>query len=278
MTKITAAEVNALRKQTGSGMMDCKNALVEAEGDVEKAIELLRKQGQKVAAKRGDRDAAEGFVIAKTAENGKTGALIVLNCETDFVAKNDSFVEMANKICDIAISNNPASLDELKNLNYNGGSTSIGERLIEEIGRIGEKIELSTFERINSETVVAYNHPGNKIASLVGLNKDGETSLNAGRDVAMQVAAMAPVALSEDEVPADVVAKELKLGKEMAMEEGKPEELAEKIAKGKLNKFFKESTLLSQAFIKENKKSVAQYLNEQENELTITEFKRAALA
>lgn len=272
---ITASEVNQLRKQTGAGMMDCKNALVEADGDFDKAIEYLRKKGQKVAAKRGDRDAAEGLAIAKS-DNGK-GIVIVLNCETDFVAKNDDFNKFANTIAEIALQNTPATVEELSNLSYAGNGLTVGEKITEQIGTIGEKIEISTYEVVKAGKVIAYNHPGNQIASLVGLSKDGSFD-EAGKDVAMQVAAMAPLALDENGVPTDVIEKEIEIGKEQAIQEGKPADLAEKIAKGKLNKFYKENTLLQQAFIKDNKLSVAQYLKSQDNDLTVTEFKRAALA
>jgi elongation factor Ts len=275
MAKITAADVNKLRKQTGSGMMDCKNALVEAEGDFQTAIDLLRKKGQKIAAKRGDREASEGLAIAKS-EGGK-GIVVVLNCETDFVAKNDAFTEFANIIADIALTNTPATVEELNALSFAGNGMTVGEKIIEQIGTIGEKIEISTYSVVESGKVIAYNHPGNQIASIVALSKDGSFD-EAGRDVAMQVAAMAPVALNEDSVPADVIAREMEIGKELAINEGKPVEMAEKIAKGRLNKFFKENTLLNQAFIKDNKKSVAQYLKDQDGDLTVTDFKRASLS
>lgn len=272
---ITAADVNKLRKQTGAGMMDCKKALVEANGDFEAAIDFLRAKGQKVAAKRSDRDAAEGLVIAKSTNDGTRGAMIVLNCETDFVAKNDAFGEVANSILDLAIETNPSNLDALMALNYPGSEQKIADKITEEIGKIGEKIELSAYESVNASKVVAYNHPGNKLASVVGFNN--ETGHDVARDVAMQVAAMDPVSLDRTSVPQEVVDRELQVGKDQAIEEGKPEEMAEKIAQGRLNKFFKENTLLSQSFIKDNKKSVEQYLKEQNGDLTVTEFKRISL-
>jgi elongation factor Ts len=272
---ITAADVNKLRKQTGAGMMDCKKALVEANGDFEAAIDFLRAKGQKVAAKRSDRDAAEGLVIAKSTNDGTRGAMIVLNCETDFVAKNDAFGEVANSILDLAIETNPSNLDALMALNYPGSEQKIADKITEEIGKIGEKIELSAYESVNASKVVAYNHPGNKLASVVGFNN--ETGDDVARDVAMQVAAMDPVSLDRTSVPQEVVDRELQVGKDQAIEEGKPEEMAEKIAQGRLNKFFKENTLLSQSFIKDNKKSVEQYLKEQNSDLTVTEFKRISL-
>jgi elongation factor Ts len=275
MANITAADVNKLRKQTGSGMMDCKNALVEAEGDFELAIEVLRKKGQKVAAKRGDREASEGLAIAKAAAN--KGVVVVLNCETDFVAKNQEFNTFASTIADIALQNTPATVEELSALSYNGNGLTVGEKITEQIGTIGEKIEISQYELIKAGKVIAYNHPGNQIASLIGLSKEGSFD-EAGKDIAMQVAAMAPIALDENGVPSSVIEKEIEIGKELAIAEGKPEELAEKIAKGKLNKFYKENTLLQQAFIKDNKLSVAQYLKSQDGELTVTDFKRASLS
>jgi len=277
MANFTAADVNNLRKTTGAGMMDCKNALVEADGDAEKAIEILRKTGQKVAAKRGGRDACEGLAMAKTRADNKKGVLLVLNCETDFVAKNEGFNSFVNKLVDLAITNDVSTLEELKALSFEGNGVSVADRIIEEVGKIGEKLEISTFEVINSESVVAYNHPGNQIASLVGLNKESDMANEAGKDVAMQVAAMAPLGLDKDDIPQEVVNKEIEIGKEQAIAEGKPAELAEKIALGKLNKFYKESTLLNQDFIKESKKSVSQYLKDTEDGLTITQFKRASL-
>lgn len=278
MTKITASEVNKLRQMTGSGMMDCKKALVEAEGDFDKAIEILRKKGQKVAAKRGDREASEGLVVAKADGSGKLGVITILSCETDFVAKNDEFAQVAEKLADIAIANNCKSVDDLTAQSFDGNGLTVGEKVTEMIGKIGEKIEIKALDAVSAETVVAYNHPGNQIASLVGLNKDGEVVSGAGRDVAMQIAAMNPVAIDKDGVDQTTIEKEIEIGKDMARQEGKPEEMLEKIAMGKLNKFFKENTLLSQAFIKENKQSVDQYLRSIDGDLTVTEFKRHSLS
>lgn len=273
--KITASEVNKLRQQTGAGMMDCKKALEEAQGDFDAAVDILRKKGQKVAAKRGDREASEGVVIAKTTEDGKKAVVIVLNCETDFVAKNEAFGAVASNILDVAINEAPASLEDLKSKTFPGSSVSITEKLTEEIGKIGEKIELSAFETVEGEKVVAYNHPGNGLASIVSFNKQANDDVV--RDVAMQVAAMAPVSVDENSIPQDVIQKELEIGKELAIQEGKPAEMAEKIAQGRLKKFFKESTLLNQAFIKDNKLSISTYLDQQEQGLTVTAFKRASL-
>ena len=274
---ITAADVNKLRKQTGAGMMDCKNALVEADGDFDSAIDILRKKGQKVAAKRSDRDAAEGVVLAKTTDGGKRGVVIMLNCETDFVAKNDDFVKVAETILDIAADKLPEDLEQLKQLPFDNGGLSVADKITEQTGVIGEKIDLSAYETIEAQTVVAYVHPGNRLAAIVGLNKDGNLE-EAGKDVAMQVAAMAPVALDKDDVPEDLIEKELEIGKELAIQEGKPEDLAEKISKGRLNKYFQENTLLNQSFIKDSKKSVKQYLDETEKGLSVTGFKRISLS
>lgn len=278
MAAITAADVNKLRKQTGSGMMDCKKALVEAEGDFEKAIEILRKKGQKVAEKRGDREASEGFALAMTADNGKTGIIMSLNCETDFVAKNQDFADFATGIAKTALANAAANAEDLGSMKVEGAELTIKEQITEQTGKIGEKIEIGDYALIEADEVVGYNHPGNQTASLVGFNVAGENVKNAGRDVAMQIAAMAPVALDADTVSQEVIDKEIEIGKEQAIQEGKPADLAEKIAKGKLNKFFKESTLLNQDFIKDNKKSVSEYLKSVDPGLAPTAFKRVSLS
>ena len=272
---ITAAEVNKLRQQTGAGMMDCKKALVEADGDFEKAIDFLRKKGQKVAAKRGDRDANEGLVLAKTVD-GKRGTMIVLNCETDFVAKNEDFGNFANSILDIAIENKPASIDELKALNFNGSGITVADKITEQVGKIGEKIDLSAYEVVEASKVVAYNHPGNKLAAMVAIDSDSIDD-EAGKDVAMQIAAMNPVSVDADGVDKSIIDREIEIGKEQARQEGKPEEMLEKIALGKLNKFYKESTLLNQQFIKDNKLTVKQYLESFDKNAKVKEFKRIAL-
>lgn len=275
MSKITAAEVNKLRKQTGAGMMDCKKALVEADGDFDSAVEFLRKKGQKVAAKRGDNEASEGLVIAKSNEAGNSGVIVKINCETDFVAKNAEFGNFAASIVDVALNNGISNIEDLNK--QDAGGISVEDTVTEQIGKIGEKIQISEVAKIDADHVVAYNHPGNQVASLVGLNKTGDKVSEAGRDVAMQIAAMNPVALNQDGVPQDVIDKEIEIGKDTARQEGKPEEMLEKIARGKLNKFFKENTLLDQAFIKDNKQSVSKYLNSVESGLTVTEFKRFSL-
>lgn len=272
---ITAADVNKLRQMTGAGMMDCKKALTEAEGDFEKAIDELRKKGQKVAANRGDRESKEGVVLAKVTADNKRGAVLAINCETDFVAINADFVKMTNNILDIAIEKNAKSADDLKALSYDGKIT-IADKLIEQTGVIGEKIELTKFGVVEAPFVLAYVHPGNKLANIVGFSS-ATVKPEVAKDVAMQVAAMAPVAVDKGDVDAETIKREIEVGKEQAREEGKPEDMLEKIAMGKLNKFYKESTLLNQEFIKDNKKSIAQYLNESEKGLTVTAFKRIAL-
>lgn len=274
--KITASQVNELRKKTGSGMMDCKKALVEAEGDMESAIDILRKKGQKVAAKRSDRETGEGLVIANTSENAKRGYLVVLGCETDFVAKNDSYNQLTQSFVKIAMDNDPASLEEFNALKYDDKLT-VAEKIIEQVGVIGEKLVLD-YKVIDAECVVAYNHPGNQIATIVGLNKNGEEVVVAAKQVAMQVASMAPVALNKDAVSAETIARELEVGKELAIQEGKPAEMADKIAQGRLGKFFKENTLMEQAMFTDNKKSVTQFLQATDKDLTVTGFERISLS
>ncbi len=274
MADIKAADVAKLRKMTGAGMLDCKNALKETNGDFEQAIDILRKRGQKIANKRADRDATEGAVIAITNDQNTKGALIVLNCETDFVAKNDDFVKFAYSIAQVALENMPADLDALKELSING--KKIGEEITTQSGVIGEKIDLSFYSKEESEYVIPYIHPGNKLATMVALNQ-GDVELQIAKDVAMQVAAMSPVSVDKDNVPEEVIAKELQIGREIAIQEGKPEAIIEKIAQGKLNKFFKENTLLNQMFIKDNKVSVGDYLKQANKELTVTSFTRFAL-
>jgi elongation factor Ts len=277
MVNITASDVNKLRGVTGAGMMDCKKALVEAEGDFEKAIDLLRKKGQKVAANRSDRDATEGVVMAKTSNDTKKGVLLVINCETDFVAKTDEFTKFAENLAELALEKGPASIEELKGLPYNGNGLTVNDKLVELMGKIGEKIDLSTFESIVSEKVVAYNHPGNKLATIVGFTKSGESIEPVAKQVAMQVAAMAPIAVDKNGVDTKTLEREMDIAKEQARQEGKPEEMLEKIALGKLNKFYKESTLLNQELITDNKKTVGQYLQETDKALTVTAFKRISL-
>ncbi|PWH81570.1 translation elongation factor Ts [Brumimicrobium oceani] len=272
---ITASQVNDLRKKTGAGMMDCKKALVEADGDMEAAVDFLRKKGQKVAAKRGDNEAKEGLIFAES--KGEVGYIIQLNCETDFVAKNEDFQNFVKSILEIGIKNDVTSVDDLKKLQYNEKLT-VDEKLVEQIGVIGEKLDLTNFGKVSATTVVAYNHPGNQLAALVGLNKSGSESEDAGRQVAMQVAAMNPLSLKKEGISQEVIDRELQVGKDQAIEEGKPAELADKIAQGRLNKFFKENTLLSQDFVRDNKMTVEKFLNSVESGLTVTEFKRFSLS
>ncbi|MFA8436505.1 MAG: translation elongation factor Ts [Marinifilaceae bacterium] len=270
---VKAADVAKLRKATGAGMMDCKKALVEAEGDFDKAVEAIRKKGMAIANKRADREATEGVVLAKVSEDKKYGAMITLNCETDFVAKNEDFVAFAAQILDLALENKPADLEALKALELDG--RKVEEHVTEKTGVIGEKIDLSFFDKIEAEASVAYIHAGNKLATLIGFNK--EVELQMGKDVAMQAAAMAPIAIDKDGVDADVVAKELEIAKDKARLEGKPEQMLDKIAQGRLGKFFKESTLLNQDFVKDGKMSVKQYLTGADKELTVVAMKRFTL-
>jgi elongation factor Ts len=274
MAAINAADVAKLRRVTLAGMMDCKKALEESDGNFEKAIEIIRKKGQAVANKRADKEASEGVVLSKVSSDGKTGAIIVLNSETDFVAKNSDFMALATKILDLAVSKKPANLDELKSLPMDGGK--VGDKVIEYVGIIGEKLDLSYFEKIDAAHVQAYIHPGNRLATLVGFTKSG-ADVQVYKDVAMQIAAMNPVAVDKDFVAQSVIAQELEIGKEQARRDGKPEEMLEKIAQGKLTKFFKESTLLNQDFVKDNKMTIRQYLQSVNKELTVTVFKRFTL-
>ncbi len=274
--KISAKEVNKLRKLTGAGMMDCKKALVETGGDMEAAIEHLRKKGQKVAAKRADRDTTEGAAIALTSEDGTKGVIIVLGCETDFVAKNDSFVALATAIAGVALTNLPADKEGLLAADIEG--QSVAERLTSEIGKIGEKIEVDAYEKLEGEAVVPYIHAGNRIGVLVALNQAITDDISgAGKDVAMQVAAMSPVALDESDVPQSVIDQELKVGREIALQQGKPEHIIDRIAQGNLKKFMKDNTLLHQQFVKNNKLSVKDYISSVSKGLAVTAFKRAAI-
>ena len=272
---ITAAEVNKLRQQTGAGMMDCKKALEESQGDFEKAIDYLRKKGQKVAANRADRDAKDGLVLAKTTADSKKGVLLVVNCETDFVAKNEDFGNFANTVLTAALDKNPADIEALKALPYNSEIT-IGDKFIEQIGKIGEKIDLPYYQSVTGETVFAYNHPGNRLACVVAFNK--VVTEETAKNIAMQVAAMAPVAVDKDDVSAEMLERELEIAREQIRAEGKPEDMVEKIAQGKINKFYKESTLLNQEYIKDNKLTIKQYLQSVDKDLTVSGFKRYALS
>ncbi len=273
---ITAQDVNKLRQMTGAGMMDCKKALTEAEGDFEKAVELLRKKGQKVSASRADRETSEGVVFSKTNGDNTEGIIVAFTCETDFVAKNDEFVALGNAITDAAFANKPESIDALKQLSI--GGLSIADKIIEMTGKIGEKLEITALEMVSGETVVPYTHSNQKLGVLVTLkNVNGADVVEAGKDVAMQIAAMNPVAVDKDGVDPTVIEKEIEIGKEQARQEGKPENIIEKIALGKLSKFFAENTLLSQKFVKDNSVSIAQYLDSVSKGLTVSEFKRVSI-
>ncbi|EPB65856.1 translation elongation factor Ts [Ancylostoma ceylanicum] len=258
-------------------MMDCKNALVEANGDFEAAIDILRKKGQKVAAKRGENETKEGFVLAQVTGDNSTGIVFALNCETDFVAKNDGYKTLVESLMKVAIDNQPASAEELLNLKYDDKLT-VAEKITEQIGVIGEKLEVTGYGLLKGNAVIAYNHPGNQLATLVAINNNNSDAVEAGRQVAMQVAAMNPIALNKEGVDARTVEREIEVGKELAIQEGKPADMAEKIAQGRLNKFFKENTLLSQEFIRDNKLSVEQFLDSTVKGLTVTEFKRTSLS
>mgnify|MGYP001810677099 CR=1 FL=1 len=273
---ISAAEVNKLRQQTGAGMMDCRKALIESNGDFEAAIDYLRKKGQKVAANRSDRDAKEGVVIAKANAENTYGIVLNLTSETDFVAKNAEFIEFAQQIADIALATKVTTIEDLKAAAM-GGAT-IGEKLMETVAKIGEKIDVSRFEQVTADAVVPYIHSGYRIGVLVGMNQTAnEGIVTAGRDVAMQIAAMNPLAVDADNVPEETVAREKAIAVEQIMAEGKAADMAEKIAAGKLNKFFKDNTLLPQAFVKDNGKTVAEYLTSVSKGLTVTTFKRIAV-
>lgn len=276
-TTITAADVNKLRQITGAGMMDCRTALQETNGDFEAAIDFLRKKGQKVAAKRSDRDAKEGLVIARTTDDHKAGIIINLTSETDFVAKNEDFIKLGLSLSETAVANNCQSLDEFKACSYE--NMTVADKIMETVAKIGEKIDVTSFERLEGESVIAYNHAGYRVAVLVSLNKAWSDAMEtAGKDVAMQIAAMNPVALDPSSVPAETVEREkgiiMDLMKEDPKMDGKPEEMLLKIAEGKINAYFKENTLLVQPFVKDAGKSVAEYLKSVDSNLTATGFKR----
>ncbi len=266
------ADITKLRKMTGAGMMDCKNALNETNGDIDAAVEIIRKKGQAVAAKREDREASEGCVLA--ADNGDFAAVVALKCETDFVAKNEEFVALTKAILDGALANKVTDVEALKAMQI--GDRSVAELIVDRIGITGEKMEIGFFETVSAASTISYIHPGNKLATIVGFNQ-AEVDHQVARDVAMQVAAMAPVALNRDEVSAELVAKEREIAKDKAREEGKKEEMLDRIADGRINKFFQESTLLEQAFVKDPKKNIQQYLTASNADLTATSFKRVTL-
>ena len=276
MANITASEVNKLRQMTGAGMMDCKNALVEADGDFEKAIDCLRKKGQKLASKRADRDANEGIVLGKTSADNSTVAIIMLNCETDFVAKNQEFVDFSHAIVDFALINKPKTLNEILEANIDG--RSVKDRITDLIGKIGEKIDLAHYFILEAPYCAAYNHNGNRIATIVSFSKKDVNDLfEISKNVAMQITAMNPVAVDKKDVSTEVTQREIEIGKEQARQEGKPEAMLEKIAMGKLEKFYKENTLLNQEYIKDNKITVKQYLTQADKDLNVITFFRLQL-
>ena len=277
--QISAADVNKLRQQTGAGMMDCKKALTETNGDFEAAIDYLRKKGAKVAASRQDRESNEGVVIARSSADGKHGVIIELNCETDFVAKNAEFIAFGNAIANAAIEGGVKTVEELYNLTIDGdvNRIKIGDAVIEKTGKIGEKIGVSKLEVVEGAKVVAYIHGNFRLGVLVALSADAAGADEAGKDVSMQIAAMNPVAIDKDGVDASTIEREMEIAKDVIRAEGKPEEMVEKIAAGKLNKFYKDSTLLNQEFVKDSSKTVAAFLNGVEKGLTVTAFKRVAL-
>jgi elongation factor Ts len=272
--EVNVADISKLRKLTRAGMMDCKNALVESNGDFERAIELIRERGKAIANKRADREAGEGAALAKVSANGTMGAMVVLNCETDFVAKNEKFVALTQSILDKAIEKNPADLDALKALEIDG--RKIADLVTDQSGITGEKFELSYYQKVEATKVVAYIHPGNKLATIVGFNK-ADADMQVYKDVAMQVAAMNAVSVDKEDVPETVRQKEFEIGREQARLEGKPENMLDKIAEGKLQKFYKESTLMNQDFIKDSKMTVRAYLQGVDKDLKVTGFKRVSL-
>lgn len=276
MSAISAQDVNKLRQMTGAGMMDCKKALTEAEGDFEKAVEILRKKGQKVSASRSDRDAKEGSVFIKVSDDNKEAILIALNCETDFVAKNEEFQNLGKLIAETAYANKPADKEAL--LTLKAGDLTLNDKIVELVGKIGEKIEVSEFVHMKGEAVVPYIHAGSKLGVLVSLKGvNGKDVTEAGKDVGMQIAAMNPVAVDEKSIDQSIIDKELEIAKAMILAEGKPENMVEKIAAGKLQKFFKDNTLVHQVFVKDNSKTVAQYLDSVSKGLAVAEFKRVTI-
>jgi len=273
---ISAKQVKELRELTGAGMMDCKKALAETNGDFDEAVAALRKKGQKISAKRADKEASEGAVFYKNSEDGKYGVVLSLNCETDFVAKNDEFVSLGNALVDVAINEKPTSSEELLKSQYNGKPFS--DHVTDLMGKIGEKIEVTSLEAVEAEAVVPYIHSNSKLGVLVALKgTEGNDVEAVGKDVAMQIAAMNPVALDKDGVDQSIIEREIEIGKEQARSEGKPEAMLEKIATGKLNKFYKENTLLNQQFVKDSSKTITQVLDEAVKGMTVSEFKRVSV-
>jgi len=273
---ISAQDVNKLRQMTGAGMMDCKKALTEANGDFDAATDILRKKGQKVSAARSDRETTEGVVFVKTTDDDKEGIIVAIGCETDFVAKNEEFQKLGQVILDAAAKNKPASVDALKALQIEG--RSIQDLITDLVGKIGEKLEITAYDIVKGDKVIPYIHAGSKLGVLVALKGVNGTDVSeVGKDVAMQIAAMKPIAVDKDGVDASIVQREIEVGKEQARAEGKPEAMLEKIALGKLNKFYKENTLLNQQFVKDSSKTIAQVLNEVHNGLSVAAFKRISV-
>ena len=275
MANISAADIKKLRDMTDAGMMDCKKALEATDGDFEAAVDHLRKQGLKLAAKRADREATDGVVIAKVHQSRNYGIIVKVSCETDFVAKNENFVAFAMQLADIALENRPENLAALLAMELDG--VAISERVAEQVGRIGEKIELAQYEHVGSSQVAAYIHTGYKAGVLVAVNQENTEAFEAAKSIAMQVAAMKPVGLDKDDVDATIVAREIEVAKELARNEGKPEEMLEKIALGRLNKFYKEQTLLNQEYVRDSSKTVAQFLDGVSKGLTVKAFKHVTL-
>lgn len=275
MTTITASTVNKLRQMTGAGMMDCKKALQESNGDMDGAVDILRKKGAAKAAKRADREAAEGLSIAKASEDNTYGIVVEVNCETDFVAKNDDFIEFANQVADFALSHQFANKDALLAAEFEG--KTLGEICVDKTAVIGEKVDISNYALLASEGVAAYNHGANRIGVLVALNSSDDNAIQAGRDLAMQIAAMNPIAVDEDAVPQEVKDKELEIGRDIAKQEGKPEEMLDRIAQGKLKRFFKDNTLMNQSYVKDGSMTVSAFLKTVNPSLKVKSFERFQL-
>jgi elongation factor Ts len=272
---ISASDVNKLRQLTGAGMMDCKKALTETGGDFEAAVEWLRKKGQKVSEKRADREVNEGVAIAQVNADATIGVVLAVGCETDFVAKNDNYIQFAQSIADLALNNQPADKDALLALPL--GDVTVAEAIAEQTGKIGEKIEITEYSLIEAASVTPYNHSNGKVSVLVGMNKSGDAVVETAKDVTMQIAAMSPIAIDKDDVPEEVKQREMEIGKEQARAEGKPEQILEKIAAGKLEAYFRDNTLLNQKFVKDNSKSIKDVLAGVDKELNVTAFKRIGL-
>jgi len=272
---ISASDVNKLRQLTGAGMMDCKKALTETGGDFEAAVDWLRKKGQKVSEKRADREVNEGVAIAQVNADATIGVVLAVGCETDFVAKNDNYIQFAQSIADLALNNQPADKDALLALPL--GDVTVAEAIAEQTGKIGEKIEITEYSLIEAASVTPYNHSNGKVSVLVGMNKSGDAVVETAKDVTMQIAAMSPIAIDKDDVPEEVKQREMEIGKEQARAEGKPEQILEKIAAGKLEAYFRDNTLLNQKFVKDNSKSIKDVLAGVDKELKVTAFKRIGL-